>query len=393
MAYIQPRKNKDGKITSYTIKVHKGRDPITGKQLTPYTMSWKPPANMTEKQIEKELKRQELLFEEQCASGAVASTKMRLADFCPQYLDIMKTNLSPTTLELYQSIISKTIIPMLGHLRLNEIKTAHIQEFVQKVSNFQNKNGKKISPSTVQRYLVALKSVFALAVKLGYISDSPAKAEKLVLPNTVAPKIEIFTKQEAAEMLACLEKEDFQFQVMVQLAICTGARRGELVSLKFSDVDYANSKITIERSAYKPKGSDIAIKPPKDYEIRSVTIDKHCIQLIKLLKEEKLKQAQTRLNLWNEGDWLFTQWDGNIMNPQTPTKQFSNFLKKHGLPHKKFHALRHTSATLLLYGGVNVRQVQTRLGHGKMDTTNKYLHYIEEADVEAANVLSDMLRG
>jgi len=278
-------------------------------------------------------------------------------------------------------------------LRLNEIKTAHIQEFVQKVSNFQNKNGKKISPSTVQRYLVALKSVFALAVKLGYISDSPAKAEKLVLPKTVAPKIEIFTKQEAAEMLACLEKEDFQFQVMVQLAICTGARRGELVSLKFSDVDYANSKITIERSAYKPKGSDIAIKPPKDYEIRSVTIDKHCIQLIKLLKEEKLKQAQTRLNLWNEGDWLFTQWDGNIMNPQTPTKQFSNFLKKHGLPHKKFHALRHTSATLLLYGGVNVRQVQTRLGHGKMDTTNKYLHYIEEADVEAANVLSDMLRG
>ena len=79
------------------------------------------------------------------------------------------------------------------------------------------------------------------------------------------------------------------------------------------------------------------------------------------------------------------------MNPQTPTKQFANFLARHGLPHKKFHSLRHSSATLLLYGGVNIKQVQARMGHGKIETTNKYLHFIEEADVEAANVLDLML--
>ena len=78
------------------------------------------------------------------------------------------------------------------------------------------------------------------------------------------------------------------------------------------------------------------------------------------------------------------------MNPQTPTKQFSKFLERHGLRHRKFHSLRHTSATLLLYAGVNIKQVQGRLGHD-IETTNKYLHVLEEADVEAAKALDIML--
>lgn len=79
------------------------------------------------------------------------------------------------------------------------------------------------------------------------------------------------------------------------------------------------------------------------------------------------------------------------MNPQTPTKQFSKFLERNGLKHRKFHSLRHTSATLLLYGGINLQQVRERLGHADISTTNKYLHCLAEADEEAANVLGNML--
>jgi integrase len=311
MAYIQPRKNKNGAITSYTIKVHRGRDPLSGKQLTPYITTWKPPTKMTEKQIEKEINRQALLFEEQCASGAVASNKIKFSDFCKQYLDVMKANLSPTTLDLYKGIIAKALIPMLGHFKLCDIKTAHVQEFVQKLS------GTGISASTVQRHLVALKSILSLAVKLGYIPESPAKSEKLILPKIVTPKIEIFTKQDAAEMLAYLEKEDLQFQVLVQLAIHLGARRGELAALKFSDVDFITSKITIERAAIKIKDTPTQLKAPKDYEIRTVTVNTSCIRLIKMLKEEKQREAARLGSAWNEGGWLFTQWNGTIMNPQT----------------------------------------------------------------------------
>lgn len=192
-------------------------------------------------------------------------------------------------------------------------------------------------------------------------------------------------------MLTCLEKEPLQFQTLIQLAIFTGARRGELAALKFSDVDFQQAKITIERAAVKVKCEETIIKPPKDYEVRILTVNKSCIELIQALQFEREEERKRLGNQWRGDDWLFTQWNGEIMNPQTPTKQFSKFLNKYHLKHRKFYSLRHTSATLLLYGGVNIKQVQGRLGHGDIETTNKYLHIIEEADAEAANILGEML--
>ena len=116
-----------------------------------------------------------------------------------------------------------------------------------------------------------------------------------------------------------------------------------------------------------------------------------CLELIKLLRAEKAREASRLGTQWINGGWLFTTWNGEIMNPQTPTKQFSKFLERHGLRHRKFHSLRHTLATLLLYASANIKQVQGRLGHGDIETTNKYLHVLEEADVEAAKALDIML--
>lgn len=284
-------------------------------------------------------------------------------------------------------------------MKMSDIKPSHIQQFIHylqgnvklKKDGSADTENPKLSNATVKRKLTVLQSIFRQAVKLDIIPSNPANAEKLTIPKTVTPKIEIFSKQEAAEMLSCLENEPLQFQVLIQLAIMTGCRCGELVGLKFSDIDYQTNKITVERSAYKVSGQPTEIKPPKDYEVRTITINSYCIELIKLLKAEKEKQAIEQAETWHNENWLFTRHNGEIMNPQTPTKQFSKFLKKHGLKHRKFHSLRHTSATLLLYGGVNLKQVQERLGHGDISTTNKYLHCIAEADEEAANVLQNML--
>lgn len=398
MATITPRKNRQGEIISYTIRVYRGYN-AQGERFKPYTMTYKPPKGMTAKQIEKEVNRQAVQFEEECKRGGVADPTMKLHNFCAEYLDIMKPSLSPATFAFYKNEIERHIIPALGHLKLKEISSSHIQKYVQQLSALpktdRNGNvtdtGENISPSTVRRYLTILQSIFKQAVKLGLIPDNPAKAEKLSLPKAKKPKVDIFSKQEAAQMLACLEQEDIQFQTLIQLAIFTGARRGELVALKFSDVDFEQSKITIERAAVKLKEQKTVIKPPKDYEVRTVTINQSCLELIKLLRAEKLRQAANLGTQWREEGWLFTTWNGEIMNPQTPTKQFSKFLERNGLRHRKFHSLRHTSATLLLYAGVNIKQVQGRLGHGDIETTNKYLHLIEEADVEAVNKLDVML--
>ena len=394
MANITKRGN------SYLIRVSEGYD-SAGKKLYK-SMTWRPDPKLTPKQIEKELNRVAVQFEERVKSGLESNDpRLTLADFVPQYLAIKKGTLSPITYERYEHTINRIIIPQLGHLKLTAIKPIHIQSFIKYLSEsecvfvFKNgetkKQGKKPSASTVRRYLAIVQSILNQAVKLEIIPYNPAKAEKLTIPKAATPKVEIFTKQEAAQMLECLEDEPLQFKVLVQLAIMTGARRGELVALKFSDIDYNTGRITIERAAVKLTGQPITTKPPKDYEVRSVVVPTECIELIQELKAEKEQEAEKLGDQWIEGGWIFTQWNGEIMNPMTPTKWFEKFLAKNGLKHRKFHSLRHTSATLLLYGGASIKQVQGRLGHGDIETTNKYLHYIAEADSESANILQNML--
>ncbi|MBR6103057.1 MAG: site-specific integrase [Ruminococcus sp.] len=397
MAYIDPRTNKKGEIISYRIRVSRGYDE-KGNRLKPFFMTWVPDKGMTKKQIEAELQRQVVLFEERCNSGTqTVSNKMKLKDFIPQYLETVEVRASPTTLHFYKRVIDTHIIPFFGNKKMQDIKPQHIQNFIKYLTELTPEHGSptndtdKLSPSTVRRYLTVLQSIFKTAHKLEIISTNPTKAEKLTIPRVVNPRIEIFTKAEAAEMLNCLTSEDLQFQTYVQLAIITGARRGEMAALKFSDFDYAGCRLTISRAAIKVSGQPIQIKPPKDYEVRTVTVNEHCIELVKMLQAEHEQERQRLGSKWAGDEWLFTQWNGEIMNPQTPTKQFDKFLKKHGLKHRKLHSLRHTSATLLLYGGINIRQVQQRLGHSELETTQKYLHYLSEADVEAVNVLTNML--
>ncbi len=399
MPNITPRKNKNGEIISYRIRVARGYD-SSGKKIKPYEMTWKPAPNMTAKQIQKELQKQAVLFEEQCRQGRIsANQNIKLADFCMMYLDIKKDVLSPRVYADYTRTIEKLIIPSLGHIKLADLKPAHIQRFVQylqgdvkqKRDGTPDEENTKLSASSIKRKLAVLQSILSQATKLEIIPFSPADSKKLTLPKTVTPKVEIFTKQEAIEMLSCLQKEDLQFQVLIQLAIITGCRCGELIGLKFSDIDFDTCKVTVERSAYKITGKSTAIKPPKDYQVRVIAVSRYCIELIKLLQAEKISEQARIGTAWKDDNWLFTQWNGEIMNPQTPSKQFSKFLAKNGLKHRKFHALRHTSATLLLYGDVNLKEVQSRLGHADISTTNKYLHSIAEADEAAANVLQNML--
>ena len=381
----------DKRGDSYRIRVCRGYDEA-GKKLKPYVMEWTPPEGMTPKKVEKELNRIATEFEMKCKNGEIsAAGDPKLVDFCKTYLEIQENNLSPRTYEYYENLIRDLIVPMLGHIKLSELRPAHVQKFVQHIQTIPKKDGSMPSAATVKRKVACLQSILRQAVKLQIIKTNPADAKCLTMPQVVTKKVEIFTKQEAARMIECLISEPIEFQCAIQLAISSGARLGEIVALKFSDFDYDRCKVIFERSAYKVKSKPIGLKPPKDNDVRTVTIYPEVIELVKLLHEERQREAQELGTAWQGGDWLFTKWDGSIMHPQTPSQQFAKFLKRHDLKHHKFHSLRHTSATLLLYSGVNIRQVQERLGHGSLKTTQIYLHSIQEADEQAASALQSML--
>ena len=302
MAHIKANKNKVGKIISYRIWVSDGYKG-NGEQIL-RTMTWKVPENMTERQAAKAAQAAAYDFEEKVRNGLAGSQRgLKLAEFIPLYFDVKKDILAPRTYETYTNICDKLIIPLLGHIKLVDLKPAHVQQFIKYLQD----NG-KLSPSTIRRKLAVLQSVLHQAVKLGLIQSNPADAERLTMPKVITPKVEIFTKQEAVEMLSCLEEEPLQYRVIIYLAIMSGAREGELTALKFSDVDFINNRITIERAAYKLKGEPVATKPPKDNDVRTVKIDKYTTELIHQLKVEK-EQERLRLGTAWEGDeWIFTTW-------------------------------------------------------------------------------------
>ena len=421
---LQIRKIKKGKVNklatinklpsgSYRFTVSLGYD-VNGKQIR-RTTTWSPEKDKhyTPKQLEKELNRRAALFEEECKNGQVTmGGNTKLVDYIPQYLQNIKIRVAETTYKRYESVINTLIIPALGHMKLKDIKPIHVQRFVNDLTECnvitqkkksdnkdktdkQNKEEvteKKLAPATVQRYYTCLRSIMHSAYRLEMISSNPCDSAKIQLPSIGEQKTEIYDKHELSQLLDALKDEPLQFQLLIHLAIITGCRRGELVALEWSDIDFDNGILSISKSAYCLKGQPTKIKDTKTHESRKVSVPNYCLDM---LREHKKEQWNKRMKLgtaWQGSNWIFTQTNGSIMFPTSPTQMFSKFLKRKGLPHRKFHSLRHTSATLSLISGVDIKTVGERLGHSQMKTTNRYLHAIEETDKKAANILGNLVQ-
>ncbi len=387
MATIQKRGE------SYRIRVSCGYD-SKGEHIVQST-TWKPEPNMSETKIAKELNAFAVKFEDKVKNGGfVSQAKTRLSDFCPEYLENVQGRLSPLTYASYKKLIDAYIIPALGHLKLKDIRPQHIQSFIKNLGEDNVRtDGKKgkLSPATIKRIYSVLQAILHNACKLDLISTNPANKEKIELPAMQPSKVDIFTKEETAAMFDCLSREPLMHQALINLAIVTGCRRGELVALEWSDIDFKACTVSISKSNYKLKGEEIKTKQPKtEGSVRMLTIPQFVVDM---LKDYQIEQKLTRLKLgsqWQGDNWIFTQWNGKPMNPMTPTEWFNDFLKRYDLQHRKFHALRHTSATLLLTNGTNIKEVGSRLGHKKLSTTNRYVHEVASADAAAAQAFEDM---
>ena len=321
---------------------------------------------------------------------------MTLADFAVKYLEMKKTVLSPTTYPFYEMIINTELIPKFGHMKLQEIKTYHVQEFINYLATEKQRGDGApggIGATTVRRYTTVFRSMLSLAYQLEYTENDVGASRRIVFPKDDPTEIEVYNQDEVDEILQALKDEPTNIRALVEIAIFTGMRRGEIVGLKWSDIDFENQKVFVRRSIYKPKNGKAQEKLPKTKgSIRTISIPE-C--LCKTLLEYRMHQDRHISfmgDAWKNLDYVFTEEDGYVMNPQTPTKQFSKFLKRHDIRHLKFHGLRHTSATLLLANGCDIKTVSSRLGHSDIETTGIYVHALESTDRTAANTFDTIMK-
>ena len=384
---------------TYLVRVSCGVD-SNGKQIA-RSKTFKPSKpNLPYAKLNRELEAFVAAFEQEVAEEGpmrnVRPDKITFADFCTQYLEIKKNTLSPQTYNFYSKVIEEELMPMFARIKMKDLRTYHIQQFIQYLANDKKRlDGQdgKIAASTVKRYATVLRSIVGTAYKLEYIEEDIGRSRRIEFPKEETKEVEVFTLEEVENILRALEGEPWHIRAVIEVALFTGCRRGEIVGLKWADIDFENQRISVKRSIYKLSDGKAREKEPKSKtSIRTISIPE---RLCKTLTEYRLQQNRHIAYLgdgWKNLDYVFTEEDGYVMNPQTPTKQFDHFLKRHGIRHLKFHGLRHTSATMLLVNGCDIKTVSARLGHADITTTNIYVHALESTDRMAAQMFDNFLK-
>lgn len=453
MATISKRKN------SYLISVSCGYD-ISGKQIRK-TLTYKPEPGMTERQIEREVQRQAVLFEEKCLQGQVLDENMRFSEFAEMWFADRKNDLRPRTYARYESMLPR-INAAIGHIKLCRIQPPHLRAFyanlaeggirqdtkyhckisvddylrehrlttaelcrrsgvsnttiisIRKGNNVNRKNAEKfakafslplndlfepvggldkaLSGTTIQHYHRLISAILHTAVEWGVLFSNPC--DRTQTPKAEIKEAKYIDETQANALMKALENADETHRAIIRLLLFTGMRRGEILGLRWSDVDLDKGTLKICRTLqFLPDRGIYVDKTKNKSSEREIRLSKTAVDD---LRAHKVAQLEYRLAVGTHWlgtiDYIFTNDEGNPLKPDSVSSWFAKFMKNQpDLPPITLHSLRHTNATLQLAAGVPITTVAKRLGHTNAATTGRiYAHAIRSADDNAAEMLEDI---
>ena len=384
MATIQKRNG------SYSIRVSCGYD-TKGKQII-QSMTWKPDEGMTPKQIEKELKRQSVLFEEACMKG-FQSKAVKFETFCEEWFEeYAKTNLRNTTYERLLQLRGR-IYPVIGHIRMDKITPRQIQTFVNSLSKegANERTGKPLAPKTIRHNLSLISDVFSYAVKMGVVAENPCS--KVTIPKGEVKEKQIYTPAEVERFLTLLNDEPLKYRTFFYLMIYSGFRRGEMLGLEWKDVDFENNIISVRRTSnYTAKKGVYTDTTKTKRSQRTLKFPQFIMDMLKEYKEQQDAEALRLGDRWVETDRLYVKWDGRPMQNGTPYFWLGEFCEKHDLPFYGLHSFRHLFCSLLVNQGVDIVTGSGALGHSCVSTTsNVYCHMFQEAQAKVSDAVANAL--
>ena len=309
--------------------------------------------------------------------------QMELGKYLEQWLVTVKTSVRPKTYEQYRQIVTGHIIPILGCIKLKDVRPDHVQ------SLYNTKLESGTSNRTVRVIHTVLHIALNQALKIGLIGRNPSDA--VIKPKLIKKEMKTLTDTQVQTLL--LAARGTRKEVLYQLAVTTGLREGELLGLKWADVDWVTRHVKVQRQLQWLSGQGLVFNEPKSASGRRVIVVGSAT--IEKLRDHYQQQQWERLaagDRWVENDLIFPTTIGTPSNWRSLVRSFKNLLQTSGLPNIRFHDLRHTAATLMLQQGIHPKVVQERLGHSQVSLTlNTYSHVLPNMQEDAAEKIDELI--
>lgn len=312
-----------------------------------------------------------------------------VGDYLQEWLGRRRSQLRPTTLRCYRQTINSYVVPHLGKHRLTQIDRTLLEEVYDALLAGGGLHGKPLSTRTVELTHAVLHRAMQDAVLDDLLERNPCEHARR--PKRAADQVEVDDELQvwtAAQTVRFLRLvDDHPLRPVWHLAIGTGARRGELLGLRWCDVDLEAGSITIRRGL-TAEGGVPRLLGTKTSRARTLSITPEVIDALRQWRSRQDAQRTAGGRDFEEADrWglVFTDTDGAPIPPMTVTVEFRRLVRELDVPTIRFHDLRHTHATLLLGRNVPIKVVSERLGHTKIAMTmDIYAHTLPAMDRDAA---------
>ncbi len=335
----------------------------------------------TRKEVQEQLK---VALREQQQGLLLAGPQQTVEQFLTQWLEDHKGVIRIRTYERYEELARLHILPVLGQHPLQKLTPQHIQAFYTK----KLKEG--LSPTTVNLLHALLHKALDDAVRLGAVTRNASDAA--TAPSRAHYEIQPLSMEQAQQFLAAARGHSME--ALFVLAITTGMRRGEILAIKWQDVQFERNMLQVRRIFTRQPGNRyIEAKPKTEKSRRSILL---APMVVALLKQHRTRQMEARLKAgsqWQERDLVFCTSLGTPLNPNKVVDRFKTLLKRAGLPEIRFHDLRHSAATILLSMEIHPKVVQELLGHNQISMTmDIYSHVLPTMQRDAVSKLNNALQ-
>jgi integrase len=305
-----------------------------------------------------------------------------------EYLDVwlkrsVYGSVRQSTYDRDTNLVNNHIKPVLGSLKLKKLNSAHVQNF------YRNRLDTGLSASTVRKIHDILRRGLAQAVDWHLTQRNVADVVKP--PRPVPKEIVALSTDETRRLLDAAAED--RLEALYMLAVHTGMRQGEMLALRWQDVDIENAVLSVRRTLTR-RGGKVAFGEPKTKKSRrSIRLTPQAVDALRAHLERQLRDMEILGDHYQDQGLIFTTDTGAPINPSNlRQRSFTPLLKRAGLPHMRFHDLRHTCATLLLSRGVHPKFVQELLGHATIAITlDTYSHVMPSMGDATAKAMEDAL--